>query len=268
MDEARIRTILLVDDEHNITRSIKRVLRPLKYNVLIANSGDEALQLLKEHEVQVMVSDQLMPKMTGSELFEKVEEKHPRVVRILLTGYTAIEGITSAVNKGAVYRVLFKPWDDDHLISTIKDAFKTYDVVEENRQLTMELQEFNKNLEHMVEKKTRELTINVKRLHTSHRLFDNLPAFAMGISDDHYIVEANLKAQMAFGGTPVIGMEISSVLPEELFKLVEATSSNDMNQSERLRYQFGEISYNFTCSRFEIDGSAHAFLLYGSEINE
>jgi len=223
---------------------------------------------LAKHDVQIVISDQMMPNMTGSELFESIQNSYPDIVRILLTGHTAIDGITKAVNKGAVFRVLFKPWDDDHLLSTIDDAFKSYDVMEENRRLTTELKEFNKNLEAMVEKKTRELSLNVRSLHAAHRLFDNLPAFAMGVSDDQYVVEANLRAQLAFGGGPLVGRQAADILPDELFQLLLSTQSNEVHNSPYVRVAFGEVVYDFSCARFEIISDTYAYLIYGQVVHE
>ena len=179
--------ILLVDDEPNITRSIKRICRGKGYDIYVAESAAEALELIPKEGIQVILSDQLMPEMTGSELFEKIQIEFPSVIRILLTGYTAIEGLTSAVNEGAVFRILFKPWEDENLLHTIDDAFDYYFIRDKNKQLTEELKLLNANLETKVAEKTHELSLHIKRLQLSQTLFELLPSFSIGISDDQNI---------------------------------------------------------------------------------
>ena len=171
--------MLLVDDEPNITRSIKRICRGKGYEIFIAESASEALEIIAKEGIQIVLSDQLMPNMTGSELFEKIQVEFPSVIRILLTGYTAIEGLTLAVNKGAVFKILFKPWDDDVLLQTIDDAFDYFFIRDHNKQLTKELKLLNASLESKVAEKTRDLSLHIKRLQLSQKLFELLPSFSI-----------------------------------------------------------------------------------------
>lgn len=121
------RNLLLVDDEPNVLSSLKRILRREGYQITIAGSGEEALQSLAEHPVGVIVSDQRMPEMSGIEFMSRVKVMYPGTVRIILSGYTDVGTITEAVNKGEVYKFLTKPWDDDELRDTIKEAFQRYE---------------------------------------------------------------------------------------------------------------------------------------------
>lgn len=119
-------TVLLVDDEPNILSALNRLLRREGYRVLTAGSADEALAILAREPVDVVISDQRMPQMTGTELLARVKTLHPRTVRMILSGYSEISAVTDAINKGAVYKYLNKPWDDEHLRSEIRDAFRTW----------------------------------------------------------------------------------------------------------------------------------------------
>jgi diguanylate cyclase (GGDEF)-like protein/PAS domain S-box-containing protein len=121
-------TILLVDDEPSMLSSLKRVLRPDGYRVLTAGSGLAALDLLATNEVQVILSDQRMPEMSGTELLERVRGLHPDTVRIILSGYTDLKSITEAINRGAIYKFLTKPWDSDQLREHIREAFHRHDL--------------------------------------------------------------------------------------------------------------------------------------------
>ncbi|MFH1495300.1 MAG: response regulator, partial [Pseudomonadota bacterium] len=102
------RTILLVDDEANILSALTRLLRPQGYRILRAGSGREGLELLAQNEVGVIVSDQRMPEMTGVEFLHQVRELYPDTVRIVLSGYTELNSITDAINRGAIYKFLTK----------------------------------------------------------------------------------------------------------------------------------------------------------------
>jgi len=120
-DSDKLYTILFVDDEPRITSSLNALFRR-EYNVLTANSGQEALQVLEQEKVDVLVSDQRMPGMLGSELLAKVSRDYPQTMRILLTGFTDRQAIVDSINDGEVYRFVNKPWDNDAIEELIADA--------------------------------------------------------------------------------------------------------------------------------------------------
>ena len=114
-------TVLFVDDEPRITSALKAIFRR-DYNVLIANSGHAALQLLAQYKVDVLISDQRMPEMLGSELVAIVSQKHPQTMRILLTGFMDRQAIVDAINDGEVYRFVNKPWDNAGIKELVAEA--------------------------------------------------------------------------------------------------------------------------------------------------
>ncbi|CAD5374367.1 hypothetical protein RA210_U50318 [Rubrivivax sp. A210] len=116
--------LLLVDDEPNILTALRRLLRREGYAILTAADGTEALELLAHEPVQVIVTDQRMPGMSGTELLGRVKSMYPHTVRIALSGYADVATVTDAVNRGAIYRYLAKPWDDEALKTEIRDAFR------------------------------------------------------------------------------------------------------------------------------------------------
>jgi diguanylate cyclase (GGDEF)-like protein/PAS domain S-box-containing protein len=138
-DGDEVRTILLVDDEENILAALRRVLRPDGYRILCATSAAAGLELLAKYKVGVIVSDQRMPGMSGVEFLRRAKAMHPESLRIVLSGYTDLKSITGAINEGAVYKFLSKPWDDGLLRTSIKDAFRQYELKQENERLTSEL---------------------------------------------------------------------------------------------------------------------------------
>ncbi len=126
-------TVLLVDDEPNILSALRRVLRRDGYEILTAQSGEEALDILAHQTVMVILSDQRMPNMTGTEFLSRVKILHPRTVRIILSGYADLNSITEAINKGEIYKFRTKPWDDDELRSDVREAFIHYEALERRK---------------------------------------------------------------------------------------------------------------------------------------
>jgi diguanylate cyclase (GGDEF)-like protein len=121
------RTLLLLDDEENMLRSLVRLFRRDGYKVLTASSVREAFDLLASNTVQVIVSDQRMPDMSGTEFLAKVRELYPDTLRMVLSGYTDLATITEAINHGAIYRFLTKPWNDEELRGHIQAAFRSHE---------------------------------------------------------------------------------------------------------------------------------------------
>ena len=122
--ESGRKTLLIVDDEPGVLSALKRVLRRDGYEILAVGSAREGFDVLATHEVQVIISDQRMPEMNGSEFLSRVRELYPDTIRIVLSGYTDLDTIVAAVNHGAIYRFLTKPWDDDLLREHIREAFR------------------------------------------------------------------------------------------------------------------------------------------------
>lgn len=121
---AQVQTLLLVDDDPSVSAALQRMLRRDGYRVLRAGSGAEGLSMLALNDVQVVISDQRMPGMMGIEFLSRVKQIHPDTIRIMLSGYTAVDSIIEAINSGAVFRFHTKPWDEDALRTSIAEAFR------------------------------------------------------------------------------------------------------------------------------------------------
>jgi len=118
--------IFIVDDEPANLRTLARLFRD-DYEVLTAASGDEALALLGQHDVALLITDQRMPGMTGIELLKKTVPLRPRMVRIILTGYTDVDALVEAINCGQVYRYVAKPWDNEDLRLTVRRGLEHFE---------------------------------------------------------------------------------------------------------------------------------------------
>jgi DNA-binding NtrC family response regulator len=126
--------ILIVDDEPANLRTLARLFRE-DYEVLTAASGDEALALLGKHDVALLITDQRMPGMTGIELLKKTVPLRPRMVRIILTGYTDVDALVEAINCGQVYRYVAKPWNNDELRLTVKRGLEHFETLKQRQEL-------------------------------------------------------------------------------------------------------------------------------------
>ena len=129
--------IMIVDDEPANLRTLERLFRP-DYQVITAPSGAEALALLDQHDVALMISDQRMPAITGIELMTRTVAIRPQMVKILLTGYTDVGALIAALNSGLVYRYLNKPWNNDDLRTTVSRALEHYESMKSRHLLGME----------------------------------------------------------------------------------------------------------------------------------
>ena len=167
--------VLFVDDESNILKAIQRLLRSEPIEVLTAQRPEEALALLDRTDVQLVVSDHRMPGMSGADLLSVVRERHPEIVRVMMTGYTHMDVAVEAINRGEIYRLITKPWNDDELRLTLKQALDHYTLKQEvqrlnqvTRQQNFKLQDMNKNLETKVRERTRQLDAKNLELRTAY----------------------------------------------------------------------------------------------------
>jgi len=135
------RTILFVDDEANVLSALRRTLRREPYECYFAEGPDQAFEILREHEIDLVVSDHLMPAMDGLTFLKKVKELYPEVVRVILTGHADLQMAIEAINEGEVFRFLTKPWMDVELKMMLKQIFDFIDLRKENQMLTHKLRQ-------------------------------------------------------------------------------------------------------------------------------
>ena len=153
--------ILYIDDEKdNLTVFYSTFRR--HFQVHLAESGKEGLELMKKNDMHLVIADQRMPEMTGIEFLEKIIPEYPDCMRMVLTGYSDVEAIIQAINKGRVYRYITKPWKKEELKITIEQALETFQLKRQNRKLVDDLQLANQTLEKKVKERTREITDSIK----------------------------------------------------------------------------------------------------------
>ena len=215
------RTLLLVDDEPNIVASLKRLFRRDGHVMLTANSGAEGLELLSKHKVDLIISDQRMPGMTGVEFLRTAKTLYPDTIRIVLSGYTELQSVTDAINEGSVYRFLTKPWEDEPLREQINKAFEYKELLEENRQLDIkirttnqELIAANRQLGDVLRNKRHQIERDETSLAVAHEALQYMPLPVIGVDDDGLIAFMNSAAERQFASAgPLLGVELTFALP-------------------------------------------------------
>ena len=128
-------SILIVDDEPGVISALNRSLTEESYKIYTANSGVEGLGILKDNQIKLVISDEKMPEMAGSEFLSAVKKMFPETIRIILTGHASVQAAMNAVNNGEIYRFFSKPWNDIELKLAIRLAIEKYDLEAKNREL-------------------------------------------------------------------------------------------------------------------------------------
>lgn len=224
------RTLLLVDDEDNILSALRRLLRRDGYTILTASDGKQGLEVLSANRVDVIVSDQRMPGMTGVEFLRKAKDICPDSVRMVLSGYTDLQSVTDAINEGAIYKFLTKPWDDAMLRANIEEAFRRKALSDDNQRLTNELQHANQELarinarlEGLLAAQQHRLGVDEAALTLAQEALAVMPLPLLGIAPDGMIAFANQAAESLFAGqAPLMGLNADEVLPPPLAALASS----------------------------------------------
>jgi len=142
-------SVLYVDDEEHNLMSFKATFR-IKYKVHTAISGEDAIKIMDSEPIDIIITDQRMPNMTGVQFLESILERHPDPMRILLTGYADLNAVIDAVNKGKIFHYLTKPWNEEELDMTIQRAYDIYKLRKDEKELTEKLGVTNSQLEFLL----------------------------------------------------------------------------------------------------------------------
>ena len=182
--------VLFLDDEENVLKSLERMFHNESYGIVTAVNAQHALDVITREPIKVVLSDQRMPNMNGVEFLRRVKEKKPDIVRILFTAYSDLTAAETAINVSEVYRYISKPWTEEELKSSVHQALLHYDLVLENRRLTQETKEKNKELETANQKLT--------------TLYDIQKEFSATVSHELRTPLASIKAaiDIVTSGTP------------------------------------------------------------------
>ena len=225
-----LHAVLCVDDEKNILNSLKRLLRKEGYRLFTASSGEDAFAILEDNDVNLVLCDQRMPGMSGTEFLAIVKKQYPDVIRIILTGYTEVNAITESINQGHIYKFFLKPWNDQNLKLEIKQALDQYDLICANKKLhkevlekNSELREINENLEIIVEQRTEVLEIQNQALELSRAILEDIPIPVLGLSAEGMVVLINNATRFLTGSMERIelGKNIKNYFSCDIVKELE-----------------------------------------------
>jgi diguanylate cyclase (GGDEF)-like protein len=163
-------SLLVVDDEPYILSTLSALLSS-EFEVLTADCGDAAQRHFGHREIDLILTDQKMPRMSGVQLLEWVREHSPRSVRLLMTGFAELEEAVEAINRGQIFRYIFKPWRTEELIDVLRSAGRTFLLERSHEQLLQELQgvneqlrTLNQELENRVKDRTQQLDVRTREL--------------------------------------------------------------------------------------------------------
>ncbi len=219
---APLARILCVDDEPNILAALRRLFRASGYQVLIAQSGQEGLKMLETETVDLVISDMRMPHMDGAQFLEQVRAGWPDSVRILLTGYSEVHSIVSAINRGEIHRYIAKPWDENDLLLIVRQALERKYLIDEKQRLEAlshaqneELKILNASLETKVMERTADLNMANAKLKdnflTSIKMFSSLIESRAGKLSGHSRRVADVARRIA------IAMNLSAAEIQDVF---------------------------------------------------
>lgn len=216
-------TVLFVDDEESILRSLQRTLRKEPYRILTAGSGREGLEILRNEPVELVVSDQRMPEMTGTQFLQQAQELSPHSVRVILSGYAEAHIIVEAINNGGIYRFIAKPWNEEELKTTLRQCLEHHRMREENRRLSelsalqvRDLERLNQRLESAVIERTQSLAL-------AQDVLETLPRMVLGISRERELVVSNGAARQGLPdlGQALPGTDMVELLPPGCVEAVD-----------------------------------------------
>jgi response regulator RpfG family c-di-GMP phosphodiesterase len=226
------RALLLVDDEPNILRALKRLLRRDGYKITTAVGAVEGLKCLQASNFGVIISDQRMPDMNGTEFFSEVKNTHPNTMRVILSGYTDLKTITDAINQGSIYKFFTKPWDDEQLRANILEAFEIYELQQENEKLAHELRLANAQLEKRIETEKRYASINLGLLQVSQEILQHIPVAVVALDSESMLVSVNQAAINILDSQKLaVGQFSADVFPSNIIDIIEQSDGNVITKS-------------------------------------
>lgn len=250
-------TVLCVDDEPGVLRSLQRLCRKEDYRLITAQSGEEGLQVLKSESAKLVISDQRMPSMTGTQFLRQVREHYPDTVRCILSGYAELHAILDAINEGEVYRFMTKPWDDAELKQSIRECLNLYDSQAEERNRLAELEHRTRDLEDQDADKQQLLLMTTAMLDSARDVLRHLPVPCFVVSDKNLVVFTN-RAFNAHWSKP-LGLSIGSKVNANIISCAQAIPDANGEPVARV-LGFGEQTVSVRISCFKHD--EHSALLF------
>ena len=240
------RRVMLVDDEENILASLCRLVRREPYEVVTANCGAEALQLMEEQPAQLVITDQRMPGMTGIELLREIRHHWPDTLRMILSGYSEVNTLIAAINEGEIYKFVTKPWNDEELKLHVRRALEQYELEAENRRLTQEIYKQNEKLRELNELLDQRAADATTGLTFAQELLEAIDVGVLTADENGLIVGADRRAKeiVCPPSGALIGIAACNALSDEMFGALFAKGTRtNLNTSGRLELEGTPIQW-------------------------
>ncbi|MDH5586765.1 MAG: response regulator [Nitrospirota bacterium] len=253
--------LLYVDDEPGIARAIRRILKGEAVNVLTAGGGPEALEILRKQSVSLILTDYRMPEMNGIEFLEQASALCPDAFRMILTGYAEAHVLVEAVNRGQIYKILYKPFQEEDIKLTVRSGLEHHAKNLENRKLLEELAQrntelaiLNQKLQSGLEGTQADLTISSTALGMAQQVLNEIPAAVIGVESSGLIVFANKLANVWFAPPTaprmfsLVGACSSDVLSGPVIETLMEISATPLMKAKDLRVQVKpELTLQISC---------------------
>ena len=218
--------VLFVDDEEGVLRALKRLFRRENVEVLTAQSGSEGLAILEQRPVHVVVSDQRMTEMPGTEFLKRVRNLYPATVRCILSGYAEMDSVVAAINDGNVTRFMAKPWVDDELKTVLRECVDIAEEFANDRRTRESLENQTFALQRERAQYADLLELQESLLRSSRDVLDHLPVAVAVLDQLHRVIYMNRLFAGEFGQLP--GAELGSLAGEPWRSAAQSPEPGDM----------------------------------------
>ena len=258
------KTILCVDDEPIVLSSLERLFRKDNYTIYTASNGNEALELLKENTVDLIISDYRMPEMNGLELLKTVKNLYPSTIRVILSGYADFNNAVASINEGQIYRFCHKPWDNEELRVTVKQCLEYHDLLKQNRILLRRLQKQNIELQadnNYLEKKNKTNNFSMK---IYQNILQKLPIPILAVDITGKILLANTAAINLFPplSEKVYKTPIEAILDKDtaeyILSLLRVDDAIDISGTS---FKLDDNSYTIQVEKFDLNNTIKGGIL-------
>ncbi len=230
--------VLLVDDESGILSALRRLLRRENYELVTANCGKEALAHLENKPAQLVISDYRMPAMNGIQLLREIRDRWPDTLRIILSGYSEVSAIIAAINDGAIYKFISKPWNDEEIKLHIRRALEQHQLSAENRHMAEEILEQNKKLRDLNQLLEQRAVDACQGLSLTQNIIESIGVGVLMIDQEWLVVGANKRAydMISASHSELVGIPAKHVFPKTLYDWVQ-TIEHPSGQSTTLCFE-------------------------------
>lgn len=244
--------VLFVDDEQGVLNSIKRLFRKENLKVLTASCAEDGLAVLEQHRVNVVISDQRMPGMSGTDFLKKVRLLYPDTVRCILSGYAEMHCVVAAVNDGNVYRFIGKPWDETELKEAVNECLLLAHDLAEQRRARASLESRASELEERSARYSELIELQESLLKSSRDVLDQLPVAVAALDDQGRMIYTNRRFANDYGHLP--GTVLGQVAGEPW---VSAVDDNFVGNRD---LRIDDTSHSAHIDRISIGGNLHALI--------